>query len=127
MWPGRSGPKKRAAALLFFLIGFTGCGDGSTAKGDIGIVFIVLLSITSIFLLMDVNREVEEENFTKIMQFYSGIELENEVMRWILLHPKQKITVEGLGKELDRPPDRVRSAVERLGSVTNSVILQGRS
>jgi hypothetical protein len=127
MWSGGCGPKKHAAALLCFLIGFTGCGDGKSAKGDIGIAFIVLLSITSIFLLIEVNREIDEENFTKIMHFYTGIELENEVMRWVLLHPKEKVTVEGLGKELGRPTDHVRSAVERLGLVTNSVILPRRS
>jgi len=118
MWSGGCS-KKYLAALLLFVIGLTGCGEGSNGKGDIASVFIVLLSIISIFLLIEANMEIEEEHCKKIMQLYTGSELENEVMRWVLSHPKERITVEGLGKELGRPTDHVRSAVERLCRVTN--------
>ena len=34
---------------------------------------------------------------------------------WLLAHPKEPISAKTLGKELDRPSDHVRSALERLG------------
>jgi hypothetical protein len=82
---------------------------------------VALLSIIVVFLLIELNRDTELDDFAKRMiQFHEGIELENEVMRWLLAHPKEPISAKKLGKELDRPVDHVRSALERLGVPENS-------
>jgi len=77
---------------------------------------VALLSIIVLFLLIELNRDTELDDFAKRMiQFHEGIELENEVMRWLLAHPKEPISANALGKELGCPTDHVRSALERLG------------
>jgi len=84
-------------------------------------IFIALLLILVVFTLIELNQETRLEDFGKRMsQLHDGIEVENDVLRWLLAHPKELISVNELGKELGCPADHVRSALERLGLAETS-------
>jgi hypothetical protein len=84
-------------------------------------IFIAFLLIIVVFTLIELNQETRLEDFgRRMIQFHEGIELENDVMRWLLAHPKEAISANELGRELARPTDNVRSALERLGLAENS-------
>ncbi|HXY06643.1 MAG TPA: hypothetical protein VEI52_02220 [Terriglobales bacterium] len=88
---------------------------------------VALLSIIVVFLLIELNRDTELDDFAKRMiQFHEGIELENEVMRWLLSHPKKPISANQLGKELSRPVDHIRSALERLGVAETPAVARAK-
>jgi hypothetical protein len=78
-------------------------------------IFFAFLLIIVMFTLIQLNQEARLEDFSRRMiHFYEGTELENDIMRWLLAHPKEPISANVLGKELSRPVDHVRSALERL-------------
>jgi hypothetical protein len=80
-----------------------------------------------VFTLIQLNQETQLEQFgRRIIQFHEGIELENHVMRWLLAYPKEGISANALGKELGRPTDHVRSALERLGIAETSAVAKAK-
>jgi hypothetical protein len=95
--------------------------EGPDAVVSTGIFFIALLLMIVVFILIELNQETQLEDFgRRMIQFHEGIELENDVMRWLLAHPKEPISANVLGKELGCPTDHVRSALERLGIAETS-------
>jgi len=84
-------------------------------------IFIAFLLIIVMFTLIQLNQEARIEDFgRRMIRFHEGTELENDVMRWLLAHPKEPISANELGKELGGPADHVRSALERLGLAETS-------
>jgi hypothetical protein len=84
-------------------------------------IFVALLLIVVVFTLIELNQESRLADFgRRMIQLHEGIELENDVMRWLLAHPKEPISANALGQKLGCPTDHVRSALERLGIAENS-------